>query len=68
MEVQHVPVPLCRRAASHVEQLAALMVWKQSVVRQIQDLKDAFEAADGGPGAGELQVCLLLLVGAATVT
>jgi hypothetical protein len=45
-----------------VEQLAALMGWRQSVIGQIQDIKDAFEAADGGPGAGELQVCVLLLL------
>lgn len=55
-EVQDVPVPLCRRAANHVEQLSALMGWRQTVIGQILDIKDAFEAADGGPGAGELQV------------
>ncbi|KAF6252514.1 S-adenosyl-L-methionine-dependent methyltransferase [Scenedesmus sp. NREL 46B-D3] len=54
-EVQHVPVPLCKRAASHVEQLSALAGWRQCVIGQIQEVKDAFEAADGGPGAGELQ-------------
>ncbi|WIA33827.1 hypothetical protein OEZ86_006936 [Tetradesmus obliquus] len=31
------------------------MGWRQTVKGQILDIKDAFEAADGGPGAGELQ-------------
>lgn len=55
-DVQQVPVPLCKRAATYVEQLAVLMQWRQNVLHRIKDVKDAFEAADGGPGASELQV------------
>lgn len=60
-EAQQVPVPLCKRAANHVEQLSALLHWRQEVLSHIQKVKDAFETADGGPSASELQAGALLL-------
>lgn len=52
-----VPVPLCKRPGQHVEQLSALMEWRQSVLQQIANIKGSFQDADGGPSAAELQVC-----------
>lgn len=51
-----VPVPLCRRPGQFAEQLSALLQWRQTVLEEISSLKDAFEAADVGPAASELQV------------
>lgn len=54
-QLQQVPTPMCRRPGQHVEQLAALMDWRQSVLQEIMSVKDSFAAADGGPSTSELQ-------------
>lgn len=50
-----VPVPLCRRSPQHTDQLASLMQWRDSVLQQVESIGEGFAAADGGPGAAELQ-------------
>lgn len=51
-----VPVPLCLRPAEHVQLVSGLLGWRQRVLDNISCVKNAFEAADGGPTSAVLQV------------
>jgi hypothetical protein len=55
-QLDQVPVPLCRRPGQFIEQLSALMQWRQETLDRIQQLGNAFEASDGGASTAELQV------------
>ena len=52
--VRDVPHPLCRRPATHVEPLTALLDWRHDVLARVSELQSTWEDADGGPAAAEL--------------
>ena len=53
---KQVPIPLCRRDPSIVEELSELLSWRSDVLQRIQAVGDTFETQDGGPGRALLEV------------
>lgn len=56
VSASEVPLPLSKRPADHSETLSELLAWRKEVLAAIEAVGDAWEAADGGPGAALLQV------------
>ena len=52
-----VPVPMCRRAPTHVGSLQELLAWRSGVMDRIESVGPTIAADKDGPSVDELRVC-----------
>lgn len=53
----HAPqLPLCRRSAVHMDELGAVLAWRDHMTARITDVGDSLDLQDGGPDQAGLMV------------